>query len=77
MAPSTPNGGLALLDHYGIPMNGARAVVIGRSNVVGRPLAALLQRRNATVTVCHSGTRTVSYTREQADIVALAIGSPT
>ncbi|MEZ4532936.1 MAG: bifunctional 5,10-methylenetetrahydrofolate dehydrogenase/5,10-methenyltetrahydrofolate cyclohydrolase [Thermomicrobiales bacterium] len=76
LAPSTPNGGLALLDHYGIPMNGARAVVIGRSNVVGRPLAALLQRRNATVTVCHSGTRDlVSYTRE-ADIVALAIGSP-
>src|SRR5690606_42064990 len=63
LAPSTPNGGLALLDHYGIPMNGARAVVIGRSNVVGRPLAALLQRRNATVTVCHSGTRDLaSYT---------------
>jgi methylenetetrahydrofolate dehydrogenase (NADP+)/methenyltetrahydrofolate cyclohydrolase len=76
LAPSTPNGGVALLDHYGIEVEGARAVVIGRSNVVGRPLAALLQRRNATVTVCHSGTRDLaSYSRE-ADIVALAIGSP-
>lgn len=76
LAPSTPNGGVALLDHYRIPIEGARVVVIGRSNVVGRPLAALLQRRNATVTVCHSGTRDLaSYTRE-ADIVALAIGHP-
>ncbi len=77
LAPSTPNGGVALLDHYGIEVEGARAVVIGRSNVVGRPLAALLQRRNATVTVCHSGTRdlAVLFSRE-ADIVALAIGKP-
>ena len=76
LAPSTPSGGVALLDHYGIAIDGAHAVVIGRSNVVGRPLAALLQRRNATVTVCHSGTRDLaSYTR-QADIVALAIGHP-
>jgi len=76
LAPSTPNGGVALLDHYGIQIEGASAVVIGRSNVVGRPLAALLQRRNATVTVCHSGTRDLAqYTRE-ADIVALAVGSP-
>lgn len=76
LAPSTPNGGVALLDHYEIPIDGARAVVIGRSNVVGRPLAALLQRRNATVTVCHSGTRDLAaYTRD-ADIVALAIGNP-
>jgi methylenetetrahydrofolate dehydrogenase (NADP+)/methenyltetrahydrofolate cyclohydrolase len=75
LAPSTPSGGIALLDHYGIPISGARAVVIGRSNVVGRPLAALLQRRNATVTVCHSETRDLaSYTRE-AEIIALAIGS--
>jgi methylenetetrahydrofolate dehydrogenase (NADP+)/methenyltetrahydrofolate cyclohydrolase len=75
LAPSTPSGGIALLDHYGIPTSGAHAVVIGRSNVVGRPLAALLQRRNATVTVCHSGTRDLaSYTRE-AEIVALAIGN--
>ncbi len=76
LAPSTPSGGIALLDHYGIGIKGASAVVIGRSNVVGRPLAALLQHRNATVTVCHSATRDLaSYTRD-ADIVALAIGSP-
>jgi methylenetetrahydrofolate dehydrogenase (NADP+)/methenyltetrahydrofolate cyclohydrolase len=76
LAPSTPNGGIALLDHYGIPVSGTRAVVIGRSNVVGRPLAALLQRRNATVTVCHSGTRDLASITREADIVALAIGSP-
>lgn len=76
LTPSTPSGGIALLDHYGIPIEGARAVVLGRSNVVGKPLAALLQRRNATVTVCHSGTRDVwEYTRA-ADIVALATGRP-
>jgi methylenetetrahydrofolate dehydrogenase (NADP+)/methenyltetrahydrofolate cyclohydrolase len=76
LAPSTPNGGVALLDHYGIELEGARVVVIGRSNVVGRPLAALLQRRNATVTVCHSGTRDLAAYTRTADIVALAIGSP-
>lgn len=76
LAPSTPNGGMALLDHYQIPIAGADVVVIGRSNVVGRPLAALLQRRDATVTVCHSRTADLrAYTR-QADIVALAVGQP-
>lgn len=76
LAPSTPSGGVALLDFYEIPISGSRAVVIGRSNVVGRPLAALLQRRNATVTVCHSGTRDLEYFTRDADIVALAIGHP-
>ncbi len=76
LAPSTPNGGVALLDHYRIPIEGANAVVIGRSNVVGRPLAALLQRRNATVTVCHSGTRKLAASTRTADIVALAVGHP-
>jgi methylenetetrahydrofolate dehydrogenase (NADP+)/methenyltetrahydrofolate cyclohydrolase len=76
LAPSTPNGGVALLDHYRIPIAGADVVVIGRSNVVGRPLAALLQRRNATVTVCHSGTHDLSRYTRSADIVALAIGHP-
>lgn len=76
LAPSTPNGGVALLDHYRIPIDGANVVVIGRSNVVGRPLAALLQRRNATVTVCHSGTRDLAAFTREADIVALAMGQP-
>ncbi len=76
LAPSTPNGGVALLDHYRIPIEGTNAVVIGRSNVVGRPLAALLQRRNATVTVCHSSTLDLAAYTRHADIVALAIGRP-
>jgi methylenetetrahydrofolate dehydrogenase (NADP+) / methenyltetrahydrofolate cyclohydrolase len=76
LAPSTPNGGLALLDHFGIPIEGRRAVVVGRSNVVGRPLAALLQRRNATVTVCHSATDDLAHFTRQGDIVALAVGKP-
>lgn len=76
LAPSTPNGGVALLDHYRIPIEGARVVVIGRSNVVGKPLAALLQRRNATVTVCHSATRDLPSFTRAADIVALASGNP-
>jgi methylenetetrahydrofolate dehydrogenase (NADP+)/methenyltetrahydrofolate cyclohydrolase len=76
LAPSTPNGGVALLDHYQVPIDGAEVVVIGRSNVVGRPLAALLQRRNATVTVCHSATRDLALHTRRADIVALAIGQP-
>jgi methylenetetrahydrofolate dehydrogenase (NADP+)/methenyltetrahydrofolate cyclohydrolase len=76
LAPSTPSGGVALLDHYQIPIERANVVVIGRSNVVGRPLAALLQRRNATVTVCHSNTRDLAAFTKNADIVALAIGRP-
>lgn len=76
LAPSTPQGGILLLDHYRIPIEGAHAVVVGRSNVVGRPLSALLLRRNATVTVCHSRTVNLeSYTR-QADIIAVATGVP-
>jgi methylenetetrahydrofolate dehydrogenase (NADP+)/methenyltetrahydrofolate cyclohydrolase len=67
---------VALLDHYQIPIERANVVVIGRSNVVGRPLAALLQRRNATVTVCHSNTRDLAAFTKNADIVALAIGRP-
>lgn len=76
LAPSTPSGGVALLDFYEIPIAGANTVIVGRSNVVGRPLAALLQRRNATVTVCHSGTRDLEHYTRAADIVALAIGRP-
>jgi methylenetetrahydrofolate dehydrogenase (NADP+)/methenyltetrahydrofolate cyclohydrolase/formyltetrahydrofolate synthetase len=51
--PCTPLGCIALLDHYNIPIQGKRAVVIGRSDISGTPTAALLQKRNATVTVCH------------------------
>lgn len=76
LAPSTPNGGIALLDHYRIDIEGAHAVVVGRSNVVGKPLGALLQRRNATVTMCHSKTRFLSELTRSADIIGLASGQP-
>jgi methylenetetrahydrofolate dehydrogenase (NADP+)/methenyltetrahydrofolate cyclohydrolase len=74
LAPSTPQGGIALLDHYGIGIEGAHAVVVGRSNVVGKPLSALLLARNATVTVCHSRTRDLASMTRSADIVAVATG---
>ncbi|MGD9711828.1 MAG: bifunctional 5,10-methylenetetrahydrofolate dehydrogenase/5,10-methenyltetrahydrofolate cyclohydrolase [Thermomicrobiales bacterium] len=76
LAPSTPQGGLLLLDHYDIPIEGAHAVVVGRSNVVGRPLAALLTSRNATVTICHSKTIDLPKHTRSADILAVATGSP-
>jgi methylenetetrahydrofolate dehydrogenase (NADP+)/methenyltetrahydrofolate cyclohydrolase len=74
--PSTPLAGLELLDHYQIPIAGKRAVVVGRGNVVGKPMAALLTARDATVTLCHS--RTVPLEREtcEAEIVVLAAGHP-
>ena len=75
-APATPLGGLELLRRSGIPLAGQHAVVVGRSEIVGRPLAMLLLQENATVTICHSRTRELaSYTR-QADILAVAVGQP-
>jgi methylenetetrahydrofolate dehydrogenase (NADP+)/methenyltetrahydrofolate cyclohydrolase len=76
LRPSTPQGGIELLDHYGIRIEGTRAVVIGRSNVVGRPFATLLTQRHATVTVCHR--RTVNLAEEviRADLVGIAAGAP-
>jgi methylenetetrahydrofolate dehydrogenase (NADP+)/methenyltetrahydrofolate cyclohydrolase len=74
--PATPLGIMALLAEYRIPIEGARAVVVGRSPIVGRPVAALLTHANATVTVCHS--RTVELQRHtlDADILVAAIGIP-
>lgn len=74
--PCTPDGVMALLDYYKISIAGKRAVVIGRSNIVGKPMAQLLQDANATVTICHSKTQDMfSYTKE-ADIVVVAAGQP-
>lgn len=73
--PATPAGGLALLDHYAIPLEGRRALVLGRSSVVGRPLAQLLLGRNATVTVAHSYTHDLESHLQEADIVASATGN--
>jgi methylenetetrahydrofolate dehydrogenase (NADP+)/methenyltetrahydrofolate cyclohydrolase len=67
---------MAVLDHYAIPLEGANAVVIGRSNIVGKPVALLLQQRNATVTVCHSRTRNLADVCRQADILVAATGRP-
>ncbi|CAN5663430.1 bifunctional 5,10-methylenetetrahydrofolate dehydrogenase/5,10-methenyltetrahydrofolate cyclohydrolase [soil metagenome] len=75
LAPSTPQGGIAILDQYDIAISGARAVVVGRSNVVGRPLSALLMQRDATVTICHSKTHELSMITSEADIVAVATGN--
>ncbi len=72
--PSTPLGGVALLTHYAIPLAGRHAVVIGRSNVVGRPLAQLFLREDATVTIAHSRTDDLADVTRRADILAVAVG---
>jgi methylenetetrahydrofolate dehydrogenase (NADP+)/methenyltetrahydrofolate cyclohydrolase len=76
LRPSTPQGGIELLDHYGIEIEGTRAVVIGRSNVVGRPFATLLTQRNATVTICHRKTVDLAEEVRRADLVGIAAGVP-
>ena len=72
--PCTPAGVMDLLDEYGIDPAGKRAVVVGRSNIVGKPMALLLLRRNATVTVCHSRTPDLAEYCRQADILVAAVG---
>jgi methylenetetrahydrofolate dehydrogenase (NADP+) / methenyltetrahydrofolate cyclohydrolase len=74
--PSTPLAGLEILDHYRIPIAGTRAAVVGRGNVVGKPMAALLTARDATVTLCHSRTVPLEDETRTADIVVLAAGHP-
>ncbi|HKI58522.1 MAG TPA: tetrahydrofolate dehydrogenase/cyclohydrolase catalytic domain-containing protein [Trueperaceae bacterium] len=74
LAPATPRGLVALLDHYQVPIEGRHAVIVGRSNLVGRPAAALFQHRNATVTMAHSRTRDLADVVRQGDIVVAAAG---
>ena len=74
LAPSTPAGGMALLKHYAIPMEGRHAVVVGRSSVVGKPMAMMLLAENATVTICHSRTERLAEICCQADILVSAVG---
>jgi methylenetetrahydrofolate dehydrogenase (NADP+)/methenyltetrahydrofolate cyclohydrolase len=76
LVPCTPRGVLELLGHAGTPIEGAEAVVLGRSILVGRPLASLLLGANATVTVCHSRTRDLAEVCSRADILVAAVGSP-
>ena len=72
--PCTPYGCIELLKHYGVEIAGKHAVVLGRSNLVGRPLAELLLRENATVTICHSKTTDIPSITKMADILCVAIG---
>jgi methylenetetrahydrofolate dehydrogenase (NADP+)/methenyltetrahydrofolate cyclohydrolase len=72
--PCTPAGIIQLLERSGIPIEGANAVVVGRSNLVGRPTALLLLRRNATVTVCHTKTRDLASHTRNADLLVAAAG---
>ena len=74
--PATPRGIIELLDRYKIPLGGKRAVVVGRSDIVGKPLAFLLLARNATVTICHSKTKDLSLITREGDILVVAIGKP-
>ena len=73
-APATPSGIIAMFKEYGIEIAGKHCVIIGRSNIVGKPMAALLLRHNATVTLCHSKTQNLGELTRQADIVIVATG---
>ena len=72
----TPAGIIRLLEHYQVPMAGRRAVVVGRSDTVGKPLAMLLLHENSTVTICHSKTEDLARVCRQADILVAALGRP-
>ena len=74
VVPCTPGGCLEILDHYGCELKGAEAVVIGRSRLVGKPLAQLLLGRHATVTTCHSRTRDLPEVCRRADVLIAAVG---
>jgi len=74
--PCTPAGVMELLERSGLPIAGRRAVIVGRSEIVGRPLAILLTKRDATVTICHSKTRDLAAVTREADLLIAAIGRP-
>ena len=74
--PCTPSGIIGLLHHHGIPLEGKNAVVVGRSNIVGKPMAALLLRENCTVTITHSRTENLMQKCREADILIAAVGRP-
>lgn len=74
--PCTPRGIIRMLDAYNIDVTGMNAVVIGRSNIVGKPMSLMLQRRNATVTMCHTRTRNLEEHVRRADLIVVAAGVP-
>ena len=74
LTPCTPSGIIKLLDHYEIDISGKHAVILGRSNIVGKPVSMLLLQRNATITICHSRTKNLEEITRSADILVAAIG---
>jgi methylenetetrahydrofolate dehydrogenase (NADP+) / methenyltetrahydrofolate cyclohydrolase len=76
MVPCTPAGVMRLLEHAGVALGGGHAVVIGRSNIVGKPLALLLLQKDATVTICHSKSRDLAAIARSADVLVAAVGRP-
>ena len=72
----TPHGVVKMLEEYNIPVEGKRAVIIGRSNIVGKPLIQCMLNKNATVTVCHSKTKNIEEITREADILIAALGKP-
>lgn len=74
--PCTPYGVMKIFEEYGIELTGKNAVVIGRSNIVGKPMASLLLKGNATVTICHSKTKDIASICRSADIIVAAVGIP-
>ena len=76
VVPCTPAGCMEILDHYGCELKGAEAVVVGRSRLVGKPLAQLLLARHATVTMCHTRTRDLAEHTRRADVLCVAAGHP-
>jgi len=75
-APATPAGGMELMRRYGIELKGKRAVMVGRSNIVGRPMAMLMLHQHATVVICHSRTPNLGEETRRADILVAAVGRP-
>ncbi len=76
LQPCTPHGCMVLLERSGVRIAGADAVVLGRSNIVGKPAALMLMQRNATVTICHSKTEDLASITRRADIIVVAVGHP-
>lgn len=74
--PCTPNGVIKILEHENVAIAGKHAVIIGRSNIVGKPMATLLLERDATVSICHSKTKNMSEITKSADIIVVAVGKP-
>jgi methylenetetrahydrofolate dehydrogenase (NADP+)/methenyltetrahydrofolate cyclohydrolase len=72
--PCTPHGCIKMLEHIGYELKGKHAVVIGRSNIVGKPMALMLLGKNATVTICHSATKDLKTQTLQADVIVAAVG---